>query len=237
MPGSAGEHQGIGTALGDVARTALHQAQVHHPLGDGFRRRQMGIAVGIARPELVHGRLETAQVQLIDLFLTGRETFAHRHGGRKVAAVVLGILGAGIQQEDVPLPERMDEAVIVQDLARHRRDGGERQAAAGTGRRDLEHRGGDFGLVHARAGQPIGFQVHPRTHVHRLLDDGDLLGRLVDAQVHDGPDQDLVGMQGLHTRQDAQQVHQAHLVVGPVRGQEPDFPALAHGLAQILLER
>ena len=166
----------------------------------------------------VHGRLETAQVQLIDLLLTGRKALTHRHGGREVATVVQSVLRAGVQQEDVAFLERMDEAVIVQHLPGHRRDGGERQPAAGTGRSDPEHGRGNLGLVYARTGHAIGLQMHPRTHVHSVFDDRDFLCRLMDAQVHDGPDQGLVGMDGLHGGQDAQQVHQAHLVVGPVRG-------------------
>ena len=111
-----------------------------------------------------------------------------------------------------------------------RGDGRERQAAARPAIRLLQHRSGDFRLVDARAGHPVGDQVHPRGDIHRLFDGGDLLRSLVVAHVHDGLDEGLVGP--LLPGGDPQQLLQPHFVVTAVRRQEPDLPA-----RQIPLER
>ena len=223
---SAREDQGVGAAFRDIAGIALHQAQVHHAFGDGFRGRQVRVPVRIARTELVHGGVETPQAQVVDELLLLREAFAHRHGRRQVARIVQRVLGAGIQQEHVPFPEGMDEAVVMEHLAVRRGDGREREAAARPAGGLLQDGRGDLRLVDTRAGHPVGDEVHPRGDVHRLFDGGDLLRRLVVAHPDDGLDEGHVGALRLRLRREAQQRLQPHLVVAPVRGQETDLAAL-----------
>ena len=111
-----------------------------------------------------------------------------------------------------------------------RGDGRERQAAARPASRLLQHRSGDSRFMDARAGHPVGDQVHPRGNVHRLFDGGDFLRSLVVPHVHDGLDEGLVGP--LLPGGDPQQLLQPHFMVTAVRRQEPDLPA-----RQIALER
>ena len=79
VAGAARENQGVGAALGNVARIAFHEAQVHHAFGNDFGCGKVRVAVRVAGPKLVHGRLEAAKMQIIDILLPGSEALANRH--------------------------------------------------------------------------------------------------------------------------------------------------------------
>ena len=183
-----GEEECVCTGLDGFFGVALHQSSALHPLDDHLGREVVHLLEADARTQRLDGGLVAGHLDFEHLLLPRGKLLINRDGARHVAGVTHLRLRPSVEQEELSVADHVAVVVVVECLAVHGGDGGEREHVI-VCCRYLLHGCGHLAFASAGLHHLMCAQVHVGCDVAGLVDLRDFLVRLVVTHVDYGLDE------------------------------------------------